>query len=90
MIETMPEPKVRYRPVSHAKPVRWSRYHWPTVKAPFKCDQCVALQVEDRAAPVARLARFRRAAEGEALYLCLEHANDQRDADHFPRFKIKA
>jgi hypothetical protein len=78
------KPAKRAVPNGSKKPV-WIKY---TAVDPYRCDWCVLNQVEDRNAPVARKARYRRRVTGEGdLYLCLLHANDQRVLDGLTKFK---
>ena len=84
VIETAPQPKPRSRAVVATTKVEWMAYR---AVDPYPCDWCKLNQVEDRTAPIARKARYRRRAPGQPeQYLCLAHANDQRVADRLPKF----
>lgn len=61
-----------------AKPT-WNRYKPAT---PVKCDDCVALLVETKgAAPLSRMARWRRRHGTENRVLCHAHAQQWREED---------
>lgn len=83
-----PRPKRRAVSNGNSKP-KYTRYHHERAKTPHKCDFCILNQVEDRTAPVARLARYKRSAEGRTIYLCGPHTNDQRIIDGLSEVKMK-
>jgi hypothetical protein len=59
----------------------WHRYNNATIRRPAQCDFCVLNCHEDALAPIPRKARYVRKQDDEALFLCLQHANDQRVID---------
>jgi hypothetical protein len=83
-------PVPRARRVQPAPPrgaFEWEKYR---PKNAEKCDHCLLAMHDDRSAPAARKARWRRRdSRGGDLLLCDEHAQDQRDADHLPAIPDK-
>lgn len=74
-------PKRRVVKNGNSQPV-WTKYHAEKAKRPHRCDFCMRNMVDDPSAPAARLARFqRRTPDGDTLYLCVPHTNDQRLID---------
>jgi hypothetical protein len=80
LFETKPS-RVWPRTVPAIENPTWHRYNNATLKRPAQCDFCVLNCHEDRLAPIPRKARYVRKQGDEALFLCLQHANDQRVID---------
>ena len=73
--------RVRPRTVPSTDNPTWTHYNNATLKRPQQCDFCVLNCHEDVLAPIPRKARYVRKQRGSALFLCLQHANDQRVID---------
>ena len=83
----VPPPKRRVVSNGNRHPV-WTKYHAEKAKKPHKCDFCMRNMIDNPFAPAARLARFqRRTHDGEVLYLCVPHTNDQRLVDGLGKVK---
>jgi hypothetical protein len=77
-------PRGRVEP-NGSKAPKWTKYR---AVDPHPCDFCKLNQVDDPRAPIARKARYRRVvSDWPDMYLCYEHANDQRIMDGFAKFK---
>lgn len=80
-------PKKRVVRNGNARPV-WVKYHAEKAKRPHKCDFCMRNMIDNKFAPAARLARYRRRThDGLTLYLCVPHANGQREVDGLEKIK---
>jgi hypothetical protein len=80
-------PQVRKRTAPPSTKVTYSGYSQSGARRPHHCDHCILNTHDDwmkgiRSGPLPRRAKYRRQSpDGSVLYLCHQHANDQRAVD---------